>query len=156
MKSKSFFLLKLFFLSIYIIFLINEELISKEIKYAFGLITTPSGDQINVEIADTILKRRLGLSNRPNLKKNWGMLFIFDKSEMHSFWMKNMSFSLDIIWLENYRIVQIHENVMPVPSGKKPTILRPLVPVNFVLEIAAGRANELNLRKGDLLDYIFY
>ena len=61
--------------------------------------------------------------------------------------MKDMNFPLDIIWLNNHRIVHIHNNVEPVNNGKRPPILKPLVPINFVLEIAAGRAKKLNLRK---------
>ena len=83
------------------------------------------------------------------------MLFVFDKLEAHHFWMKDMNFALDIMWLDNHRIVDIIKNVKPVRSGKRPPILKPLAPANFVLEIAAGRSTELKLKKGDLLKYKF-
>ena len=66
-----------------------------------------------------------------------------------------MIFALDIIWLDNHRIVHIIKNVKPVRSGKRPPILKPLAPANFVLEIAAGEANKLKLKKGDFLRYKF-
>lgn len=146
---------KFFPLFLYAIFSINPEVIPEEIKYANALVTTSSGIQIHVEIADTLWKRRLGLGKRSNLKKNWGMLFVFDKLETHHFWMKDMNFALDIIWLDNHRIVDIIKNVKPVNSDENPPILKPLAPANFVLEIAAGRANELKLKKGDYLKYKF-
>ena len=149
------FYLKFFPLFICTILSFNLKAIPEEIIYANALVTTSSGIQIHVEVADTLWKRRLGLSKRSNLKKNWGMLFVFDKLEAHHFWMKDMNFALDIIWLDNHRIVDIIKNVKPVKSDEIPPILKPLSPANFVLEIAAGRANELKLKKGDFLSYKF-
>jgi len=139
----------------FVFFPIKEKIIAEEIKFAHALVTTTSGIEIPVEIADTHGKRRLGLGNRSFLKKNWGMLFIFDKRKTHRFWMKNMKFPLDIIWLDNHRIVYILKNVKPAKFGELPEILEPLVPANFVLEIAAGRSTELSLKQGDHLEYKF-
>ena len=155
MKLLKSFLFKFLPIFVFIIFSINGEIIPEEIKYANALVTTPSGIKIYVEVADTLLKRRLGLGKRSNLKRNWGMLFVFDKLKVHPFWMKHMNFALDIIWLDNHRIVHIIKNVNPVKSGETLPILKPLAPANFVLEIAAGRANELKLKKGDFLTYKF-
>tara|TARA_B100001250_G_C19366838_1_gene600120 strand:- start:113 stop:580 length:468 start_codon:yes stop_codon:yes gene_type:complete len=155
MKLTNIFLLKFFFVLFCYVFLVNEELISEKIKYANAIVTTSSGIQIQVEIADTISKRNLGLGKRSFLKKNWGMLFVFDKLKAHHFWMKDMNFPLDIIWLNNNRIVHIIENANPSNSGVNLPILKPLEPANFVLEIAAGQANKLKLKKGDFLNYKF-
>ena len=95
------------------------------------------------------------MGKRSGLKKDWGMLFVFDKRKTHRFWMKDMQFALDIIWLDNYRIVHILRNVQPAISGEKPTILEPPEAANFVLEIDAGRASVLKLKQGDLLKYNF-
>jgi len=155
MKLTNYFFPKFFFIFIYIVFLNKGEIISENIKYANAVVITSSGIKIPVEVADTIWKRRLGLGKRSHLKKNWGMLFVFDKLDTHNFWMKDMNFALDIIWLDNHRIVHIIENVKPLNSIESPPILKPLVPANFVLEIAAGRANQLNLKKGDSISYKF-
>ncbi len=155
MKLTNSFIFKLFLLFFYVFFSINVEVFSEEINYAKALVTTSSGIQIHVEVADNLMKRRLGLGKRSHLKKNWGMLFVFDKLEKHHFWMKDMNFPLDIIWLDNYRIVHIIKNVKPIQSGNPPPILKPLSPANFVLEIAAGQANKLKLKKGDILSYKF-
>ena len=83
------------------------------------------------------------------------MLFVFEKRKMQRFWMKDMQFPLDIIWLDNHRIVQINNNVQPVNSGAVPELITSSVPVNFVLEIAAGHAEELKLKTGQRLKYKF-
>jgi uncharacterized membrane protein (UPF0127 family) len=138
-----------------IVFFGSGTAFAKQTKYAHALIITSDGIEIPVEVADTSRKRSLGLGKRSGLKKDWGMLFVFEKRQTHRFWMKDMQFALDIIWLDNYRIVHILRNVQPVMSGEKPAILESPEPANFVLEIASGRATELGLKHGDLLKYNF-
>jgi len=128
---------------------------ANEIDYAHAIITTSAGKEIPVEVADTIEKRSLGLGNRPGLKKGWGMLFVFKKRKHHRFWMKKMKFSLDIIWLDNHKIVHILRNIQPAIPGEKPQTMSSPVPANFVLEIDAGRAYELKLQIGHLVQYQF-
>ena len=138
-----------------IIFLCGGRAFAKQIKYEHALVKTSLGIEIPVEVADTLQKRSLGLGKRSGLKKYWGMLFVFEKRKTHRFWMKDMQFALDIIWLDNNRIVHILRNVQPAIKGEKPAILVPHDPANFVLEIEAGRAFELKLKQGDLLKYNF-
>jgi len=138
-----------------IVFFGSVTAFAKKIKYSHALVKTAAGIEIPVEVADTSRKRSLGLGKRTGLKKDWGMLFVFENSKTHRFWMKDMQFALDIIWLDNYRIVYILRNVQPAISGEKPAILEPPEPANFVLEIATGRASELGLKQGDLLKYNF-
>ena len=138
-----------------IIYFGSGSAFAKQIKYAYAFVKTSTGIEIPVEVADTSQKRNLGLGKRSGLKKDWGMLFVFEKRKAHRFWMKDMEFALDIIWLDNYRIVHILRNVQPTIQGEKPAILAPPDPANFVLEIEAGRASELRLKQGDLLKYNF-
>ncbi len=138
-----------------IVFFGSGSAFAKQLKYAHALVKTSAGIEIHVEVADTSQKRSLGLGKRSGLKKDWGMLFVFEKRKTHSFWMKDMQFALDIIWLDNYRIVHILRNVQPAIQGEKPSILAPPAPANFVLEIEVGRASELRLKQGDLLKYNF-
>ena len=128
---------------------------AEEIVYSHAIVATSTGHEINVEVADTIKKRSLGLGNRAYLKKGWGMLFVFDKRKPHRFWMKDMHFPLDIIWLDNHRIVHIIHNAQPVNSKIKPKVMTSPVPVNFVLEIAAGQATKLRLKTGQRMEFIF-
>src|SRR3989344_6562762 len=61
--------------------------------------------QLIVEIADTDVTRENGLSDRLTLPENAGMLFIFNTDDYHHFWMKDMNFPLDLIWIDdNWRV----------------------------------------------------
>ena len=151
---------RLFFYTIFVsfwffLFFESTAAFADEIDYTHAIITTSTGNEIPVEVADTVEKRSLGLGNRPGLKKGWGMLFVFEKRKLHRFWMKKMQFSLDIIWLDNHKIVHILRNIQPSISGEKPQTMSPPVPANFVLEIDAGRASELKLQLGQRVQYQF-
>ena len=74
---------------------------------------------------------------------------------LYTFWMKDMRFPIDIIWLDNYRIVEIARDVQPPKENTQPKRLKPTSTSNFVLEIEAGRAEELGLGKGRKLRYQF-
>ena len=91
--------------------------------------------RFNVEIADTDLKRKIGLQCRTKMELNEGMLFIWKTEDFRSFWMKNTSIPLDIIFLnKTYEIVDIFYNAKPyslksISSKKK---------ANYVLELNKG------------------
>ena len=136
------------------LFTFNQSF-AEEIVYSHAIVTTSTGEEIPVEVADTLKKRSLGLGNRPSLKKGWGMLFVFEERKPHRFWMKDMRFPLDIIWLDNHRIVHINHNAEPASSDDEPEVMTSPVPVNFVLEIAAGRAVKLRLKKGQQMKFKF-
>ena len=136
------------------LFTFNQSF-AEEIVYSHAIVTTSTGEKIPVEVADTLKKRSLGLGKRASLKKGWGMLFVFEKRKPHRFWMKDMQFPLDIIWLDNHRIVHIIHNAQPVNSKVEPEVMTSPVPVNFVLEIAAGRAAKLRLKTGQRMNFKF-
>ncbi len=98
-----------------------------------------------VEIADTPEKQRLGLMFRKHLASNRGMLFIFDKPDIQTFWMKNTYIPLDIIFIDaNNRII----NIVTMPALTRQTC-RSLRPALYVLEISAGLADKLGIKPGD-------
>lgn len=97
---------------------------------------------LDVELADTPLKRQKGLSNRSRLLENSGMLFIFPYPDKHAFWMKDMRFSLDFVWIRNSRVVEITPHVSP------PKTLIPTQLVDEVLEISAGTALKYDITVG--------
>ena len=134
---------------------IYSQSFAEKIAYYHAIVTTSTGEKIPVEVADTLKKRSLGLGNRPSLKKGWGMLFVFEERKPHRFWMKDMQFPLDIIWLDNHRIVHINHNAKPASFKDEPEVMTSPVPVNFVLEIAAGRAAKLRLKKGQQMKFNF-
>ena len=129
--------------------------VAEEIVYSHAIVTTSTGEEIPVEVADTLKKRSLGLGERTSLKKGWGMLFVFEKRKPYRFWMKDMQFPLDIIWLDNNRIVHSIHNAKPANSRDEPEVMTSPVPVNFVLEIAAGRATKLRLKTGQRMKFKF-
>ena len=134
---------------------ITEGALAQEFSYAHATVITPKGVSIPVEVSDTLEKRSLGLGKRDKLEKGWGMLFVFEKRIPHSFWMKNMRFPIDIIWLDNQRIVELAENVPPPQEGESPKVMEPRLPSNFVLELESGRARALGLKVGKKLSYKF-
>lgn len=92
--------------------------------------------KIAVEIADTETERARGLSGREALAENSGMLFVFDTTDYHNFWMKEMNFPLDIIWLDdNWRVIDITANISPKDF---PTTYQPRLPARYVLEVNSG------------------
>lgn len=104
--------------------------------------------EYQVEVADTIPTQAQGLSGRPGLPAGHGMLFVFASPQVQSFWMHDMQFSIDIIWIRGGRVVGIVERA-PLPKGfDTPTFTSP-EPVDMVLELAAGAAAEAGIRRGD-------
>jgi len=107
---------------------------------------------IQIEIAQTHEERMRGLQDRKNLSKNKGMLFIFQESKKHSFWMKDTIIALDIVWIDSSkRIVTIIPNVYPCETEKteKCPVYTPSKKALYVLEVNAGVTLELELKVGD-------
>lgn len=105
-----------------------------------------------VLIADTPKLQTLGLSYRETLPHDTGMLFVFSESDKYGFWMKDMRFSIDIIWFdEEFVVVGVDENISP---ESYPRVFRPLVPVRFVLEVNAGQASNNGITIGEKATYM--
>jgi uncharacterized membrane protein (UPF0127 family) len=107
---------------------------------------------IPVEIARTADEWRRGLSGRQSLPADQGMLFVFPTPGMYPFWMPDMRFPIDIIWIdENRRVIGISENVPPLENASKPVYYRPPSPAQYVLEVNAGFARSHGITVGDQL-----
>ena len=107
---------------------------------------------IQVKIADEPKEHQTGLADFSSLPLGEGMLFVFDKSASYVFWMKNVEFAIDIIWIdENKKIVDIASNVPPEPDKgeKELTRYKPKSDAKYVLEINAGLSSLHNLQVGD-------
>lgn len=110
--------------------------------------------KIFAETATTPEAKALGLGNRVILEPNRGMLFDFSKTQnaRPTFWMKNMKFNIDIIWIKNSKIVYIHENV-PAPENPDsplPTYTPPQ-DIDYVLEVNANFCKNQNIQIGDFI-----
>ncbi len=106
-----------------------------------------------LRVADSQKEREIGLSETKSLPQNQGMIFIFEKSDYHSFWMKNMKFPIDIIYINNDKIVTIKDNVQLLKKDENPIVYAPTEPSDKVLEISAGLARAYKFKKGDKVKY---
>jgi uncharacterized membrane protein (UPF0127 family) len=105
------------------------------------------GAEIKAELADSPLERMKGLSQRPSLPDNAGMLFVFEQSDFHGIWMKDMLFPTDIIWIdENMQVVDMKANTEP---ESYPEVFKPSVKAKYVLEVHAGYTKENSIAIGD-------
>jgi uncharacterized membrane protein (UPF0127 family) len=103
--------------------------------------------KIEVEVADEPMEQLLGLSGRKSLAQGKGMLFIFPTPVSPGFWMKDMKFSIDIIWItDNGMIIGIEKNIAPetFPNNFFPPSL-----VKYVLEVPAGWSEKNSIKVGD-------
>ena len=125
---------------------------------------TPSGyRQVNVtvnevglvtDLAATGEQRRKGLSIKDNMTENEAMLFLFEDSRRHSFWMSGMKFPIDIIWLDdNKTVVHVEHELEPCePFGDCPQF-RPDADSLYVLETVAGFASKYNVTDGTRVEF---
>jgi len=107
---------------------------------------------LKAEVASEPQDRERGLMFRDSLNEDEGMLFIFKTPQVCYFWMKNMRFPIDIIWLsEDKEILGLNQNLLPCNdlcdsiSSKKP--------VKFVLEVNAGFIQRHMVKIGDQLKF---
>lgn len=106
---------------------------------------------VNVLIANTPTTRSQGLAVLKLLQENQGMLFIFDEPGVYPFWMKNMHFSIDILWLnEQKEIVYIHESAQPEDY---PTSYNPQTDALYVLEVVDGFVQKHGIEIGDRIQW---
>lgn len=120
------------------------EMLSKFIRHDVTILM-PKG-AIQVEVAQTKSSRELGLSGRPSMRNDEGILFVFDSPGKYGFWMKDMNFALDIVWInENGLVVDIERNLTP---GSYPKTFINEIDATYVLEINAGLAKEFGLFLG--------
>ena len=107
--------------------------------------------KIKIEIADTAELRYKGLSNKKELCDNCGMLFIFPEKEIRTYVMRDMNFALDMIWIDNDKIIKINKNA--IPEGSNPVMRYSSdALVNYVLEVNGGFCGENGIEVGDKIN----
>jgi len=107
---------------------------------------------IKVAVADDMQEQMQGLSDKSVMGKDEGMLFVFDNKQERSFWMKRMNFPLDIIWIEDDKVVNIHKNLSPEGDNPEKHYMSQSR-VNYVLEVNAGMIDEWRIEIGDTVRY---
>lgn len=110
-----------------------------------------AGARISLDVVDTPAARQQGLSGRGGLADNSGMLFVFNENSADCFWMKDMQFSIDILWLNEAK--QVLYSVQNVDPASYPHSFCPPEPARYVIELPAGRAGSLGIRDGQTLDF---
>ena len=105
------------------------------------------GKTVRVTVADTPETRQKGLGGRNSLAPDEGMLFIFPQDGEYGFWMKDMKFPIDILWLSSARrVVYMAQSVSP---DTYPQTFTPTMPARYVLELPAGYAKAYTVDVGD-------
>jgi uncharacterized membrane protein (UPF0127 family) len=103
----------------------------------------------NVEIASSSMEKARGLSFRASLGEADGMLFLFSRPAVQNFWMKDMNFPLDMIWIGGNKVIGIAENVEPQPNAPLLKIYSSPDGTDSVLEVNAGETSKNKIKVGD-------
>ena len=124
-------------------------------SYQQANVVLPDGFVIRARLADTPEKTEKGLMFVKHLPTDEGMLFIFDKSDTHYFWMKNTLIDLDIIFISPQGYITQQYEQVPHTYTYTPDSEIPVVPGEgqYVLEAAAGTIMRHNLKKGDKISF---
>ncbi len=107
---------------------------------------------INTILADTPAKRTQGLSGMDSIASLEGMLFIFDTPAAYGFWMKDMKFPIDIIWID--KNLKISDIVTDIEPESYPKIFNPRSDSLYVLEVNAGFVASRSIKIGDQVTFI--
>ncbi len=133
----------------------NQSTVDTILTQNYNTPITVGDKKLLVEIVDTDESRKLGLSNRTTLSEGDGMLFDFTNTDtsLPSFWMKDMNFDIDIIWINKNKIIGITPNV-PAPNNKNisETLLPSYPPpsaITHVLEVPSGWTKKNNIKIGN-------
>lgn len=108
---------------------------------------TVGGQTFSVKVAKTDKEKQVGLSETKKLDKNKGMLFIFDNPDYYAFWMKNMKFPIDIIYINGDKVTYVVHSA-PAPTGSNLPIYQPNEKSDKVLEINSGLSKTYNIKAG--------
>ncbi len=115
------------------------------------MLKTATGDHsFNIEVMVTEEERELGLMFRRSLPENSGMLFLYDPPQPATMWMKNTLIPLDMVFISaDARVHRIEQNAEPFST----TLIPSDGDIVGVLELNAGEAGKIGLRRGDKVIY---
>jgi uncharacterized membrane protein (UPF0127 family) len=123
-------------------------------KNKFIKVYFADGYSATAELAVNDEERAQGLMFREKIDEDQAMLFLFEEEDIHSFWMKNMRFAIDILWLDGEkRIVHIEKRVPPCLKDPCPSYA-PAAAASFVLEVQAGFVEKHGLRLYDRIEFV--
>lgn len=133
--------------------IISEEISSGSKGYLQANVTV-NGLVLVADISATNEQWTKGLSVKDSLAENEAMLFVFGNEAEHRFWMKDMKFPIDIIWIDsNKTVVHIEHNLQPCNSGVLCTTYKPNDDSLYVLETVGGFAEKYGIVKGTQVEF---
>ena len=110
------------------------------------------GQTLKVDLALTPNTQEQGLSGRKSLANDEGMLFIFPQPGKYFFWMKDMNFPIDMIWIgEDQKIIYIKKDVLPESF---PKTYGPQKNSKYILEVNANFCEKNNLKENDSVEFL--
>lgn len=130
--------------------LIYLIMVHNTLGYVVDTVSFNGGEVVvYVEVSQSEVELTQGLMFREGLSAGSGMLFVFQSEGHRGFWMKNVNFALDIVWLDsNLRVVDIARGA--VPCEVEPCMIYlPRLPARYVLEVPSGFADEQGVLVGD-------
>ena len=149
MKRRNLFIVIFFFTSL----IVSIGIILANFNYKKGAQVCFNNHCFNVELAITPEEKNRGLMFR-KLDLYGGMLFVFKEEGEYSFWMKNTSIPLDIVWIDkNNEVVFISENAQPCKESFCQKI-NPYKNAKYVLEVNGGISKSINLTEGDKISLV--
>ena len=115
------------------------------------VLKTETGDHnFNIEVATTREEKALGLMFRRSLPENAGMLFVYERPQPAAMWMKNTLIPLDMVFIApDGSVLRIETNTEPFSTAVIPSEGA----VSAVLELNAGQAGKIRLKRGDKVVY---
>lgn len=157
---------RLLFIPIFVLFVFSgcgRHVVVMPSELASAQSAFDDGDSIEVTIGDrswcaevvqSDTAKSKGLSGKASLGENSGMIFAFPEASRQSFWMKDMKFDIDILWIRDDRVVDVSREV-PHPEttfdDKDLPRYTPKTSANIVLEVTAGEA--ASIEAGDTVTY---
>ncbi|MCH2320333.1 MAG: DUF192 domain-containing protein [SAR202 cluster bacterium] len=113
--------------------------------------------RFRAELASEASSRQKGLSDRDYLEPGTGMLFIFEDRNASPFWMFNMRFPLDFVWISAQCVVVDITHSVPSPSADIPVkdleLYAPQYPAAYNFEINSGEAKQFDLKLGEKVTF---
>lgn len=105
---------------------------------------------LKADIAGTAQQQQTGLAIKSTLQENEAMLFPFATENYQAFWMKDMKFPIDIMWIDkNNTIVYVQPNLPPCISDQNCPVYQPKFKIIYVLEVVAGFAQKHRVVVGE-------
>ena len=135
---------------IILVWVFNPYVIHGQANQKYRKLTIDGRVSIMAEIAYTLQEKKQGLSHRKNISEKKGLLFYYTKKDERIFWMKNMQFAIDIIWIADKKILHIEKSVPPPPFLLKDEYLHLYgkgIQADKVLEVRAGFVDKHAIKK---------